>query len=516
LTTVLRDPRQDGRSEAESAVPGPGSKPARLRTAWWPKGPAWPIVALLAWWPLWWVLGIADYVIVLLAIPMIRQMYRWRVTRERTIRMPPGFTLWILFLVITLFSVATLSQTAPDTLVSPTSHRLISWVLRTADYGGVTVLLLYAGNLTERELPRRNLAWLLGLVGIYSVIGGLAGIADPRLQLTSPLSVLVPQSLAATNGNLTQMMHPSLSEVQGFLGYAEARPKAPFDYTNNWGNALVITLPWLVVAWWSYGRRKERWAVLCVVGLALVPILYSLNRGVWVAIGCTILYLAVRLAIRGKFAMLGVVGGVVLIGVLVILATPVQSLISQRLAHGQSNSGRLGLSYIATRDALASPIVGYGDTRHQVGSGQSIAIGRTANCLRCGNSTVGGNGQLWLLLITTGFAGTLCFVGFFAYGVWRYWRDLTPYGIVGVLVLMLSFVFMIVYDSDGPTLYFIMLGYALLWRNDRERQHPARNACPVRSAGRFPAADRASRHHGRRDLVMPRWPGTARTWQNLP
>jgi hypothetical protein len=244
------------------------------------------------------------------------------------------------------------------------------------------------------------------------------------------------------------------------------------------------------VAWWSYGKRKERWAVVGVVALAFVPILYSLNRGVWVAISLTILYLAVRLAIRGKFAMLGVVAGLVLIGVLVILATPVQSLISQRLAHGQSNSGRLGLSYLATRDALASPIVGYGDTRHEVGSGQSIAIGKTAKCPSCGNSNVGGNGQLWLLLITTGFVGTLCYVGFFAYGVWRYWGDLTPYGIVGVLVLLLSFVFMIVYDSTGPTLYFIMLGYALLWRNDRERQHPETPAGAGRPGALLPPTGR--------------------------
>ena len=46
-------------------------------------------------------------------------------------------------------------------------------------YAGLTVILLYAGNLTEAELPRRRLAWLLGLVGLYATIGGLGGVLAP-------------------------------------------------------------------------------------------------------------------------------------------------------------------------------------------------------------------------------------------------------------------------------------------------------------------------------------------------
>jgi hypothetical protein len=478
LTTVLQA-QQDGRPEYDTGVPAPHG-----RSRWFNflRGPGWPVAALLALWPLWWLMGLADYLVILAAIPMVRNMYRWRRLRERPIKVPPGFGLWLMFLLVSLVGAVALSGTAPDTLVSPASHRAISWALRLGGYAGCAILLLYAGNLTEKELSRRQLAWLLGLIGIYCVIGGLAGIAEPSLQLTSPLSVLIPQSLQASNGNLAQMMHPGLSQVQGFLGYAEARPKAPFDFTNNWGNALAITLPWLVLAWWNYGTRRTRWAVVAVAAIALVPVLYSLDRGLWLSLGCMLVYFAIRYAARGKLAMIGIILGALTIGVFVISFTPASDLISQRLSHGKSNDGRVSLSIVATKDALASPLIGWGDTRHQVGSGQSIAIGRTANCARCGNQTIGGNGQLWLLFITSGFLGAFFYIAFFAYSFWRYRKDTTPYGMVGEMILLLGFVFMLVYDTDNPTLYFMMLCVAMLWRNDMEMRrdgtYPSRRTRP--------------------------------------
>jgi hypothetical protein len=122
---------------------------------------------------------------------------------------------------------------------------------------------------------------------------------------------------------------------------------------------------------------------------------------------------------------------------------------------------------------LASPFIGYGDTRHEQGSTNSIAVGKTLKCHSCGSRDVGGNGQLWLLMICSGLLGTGLYFGFFAYGAWRYRRDLTPYGMAGVLVILLGFVFAIVYIAVGPPLVFTMLAYALLWKNDRELRQEA-------------------------------------------
>ncbi len=485
MTTALDRARQNGTGSSGGAPPAQPRVPGRTRPArrlsWFARDPAWPIVVFLVGWPVWWGLGIGDYFPILLAVPMVRQMYHWRVSKERTIRVPPGFPLFAMFLVVVIVAVAAITLTPPQTVVTPSGSRYISWAMRTGLYVAAAIMLVYAGNLTEEELPRRRLAWLLGLVGIYTAAGGMAGVLDPHFQFTSPLSYLLPKSLN-NNGLLQMMLHPGFSQVQNFLGYAVGRPRAPFDYTNMWGNCLAILLPWLMVAWWSYGNRRERRWLLIVCAVALVPVVYSLDRGLWVGIGISILYVALRFAARGKLALLAGLFGVIALVAIVVVASPLQSLIQQRLSHGKSNAVRSSLSGLAITDALSSPIIGYGDTRHEQGSTNSIAVGKTAKCHSCGSRDIGGNGQLWMLLITAGFLGAALYCAFFAYGIWRYWRDPTPYGLVGVLVLILSFPFMIVYIAVGPPLIFTMLALALLWKNDRERQKEAAEAAEESAA----------------------------------
>jgi hypothetical protein len=486
MTTELD--RQNGRAAsghwdqpAAAAAPGarkssarqPGrtaGSHARRRGNLLSRYPAWPLIALLVGYPLWWAMGIADYMFILFAIPMAMRLYGWRAQGRRLLRLPPGFSLWLLFLICMLAGAATLGLTAPGTIASPLGNRIIAFGDRGASYLAVTILLVFAGNLTERELPRRRLAWLLGLVGIYAIIGGFAGIIAPGLEFTSPLTLVMPKSLQ--NNTLVQsMLHPALTQVQGVLGQAEGRPKAPFNYTDSWGDSLTILLPWLLVAWWS--TRRQRRKGLIVAALALVPLIYSLDRGVWIGMAVSVIYLAVRFAARGKLGLLAVIGsGLAVVGVL-ILVTPLHSLIGARLtSHQNSNTIRASLNALALRDARASPLIGYGDLRHQQGSAASIAVGPTGSCSACGQAESGSTGQLWLLLVSDGFLGTALYLSFFAYGIWRYRRDLTPYGLAGVLVLLLSFVYMFAYVAVVAPLAFTMLAYALLWRNESQLGNP--------------------------------------------
>ena len=155
-----------------------------------------------------------------------------------------------------------------------------------------------------------------------------------------------------------------------------------------------------------------------------------------------------------------------------MVATPLQGLITSRLQHQQSNSIRASLSVTAIDDANASPLIGFGDTRHQQGSASSIAVGPTPNCTMCGQYPVGSNGQLYLLLVCNGWAGTILFLSFFACLGWRYRRDKTAYGMAGVLVILLSFLYMFAYVAVTAPLEFTMLAVALLWRNDQWLRHP--------------------------------------------
>ena len=116
-----------------------------------------------------------------------------------------------------------------------------------------------------------------------------------------------------------------------------------------------------------------------------------------------------------------------------------------------------------------SPIIGFGSTRAALGSSNSIAVGADANCPRCGNPTLGSNGQLWLLLIAQGIGGAALFVGFFLRSMWAYRRDPTPIGDAGLLALLLPLFFMFVYNALTMPLVISFLSIALLWRNKRDQ-----------------------------------------------
>lgn len=486
MTTALQRTRQNGRGSYDGK-PAPVTPRARPQGGWLARHPGWPIVAQLGWWPLWWATGIGDFSPILIAIPMLWYMYKWR-TIGRKITFPPGFGIYLLFLVVSTVGAVTLSLTAPYTAAGPASTRFISWGLRAASYLAYAIMLVYTGNLTEEEFPRRRLAWQLGLVGLYSIGFGLAALVIPKFTFTSPFASLVPHSLQnGGNGQIWAMLHPSMTQLQVFSGYG--RVTAPFLYANTWGNNVAILLPWLFVVWWCYGNRWQRRAIIPVMCISIVPIVFSFDRGLWLAIGVAVVYLAVRFALQGRFALLRAICVAFLVGVVVYFASPAHTLVSQRLANATSDSARISLSILSTKDAVASPIIGWGDTRRELGGTKSIAVGRTSKCSSCGQRSAGSNGQLWLLLISTGFVGTFLYLWFFGYGIWRYWRDTTPYGLTGVLVLLLGLVFMFVYDAVGATLAFTVLAYAMLWRNERD----SRLEAAASQAAQAPALGRLAR-----------------------
>lgn len=477
MTSVLGRSAPAGTGQDALAVP-----PRRL--SWFKRDPAWPIVVTLIGWPAWWALGLGNHIFTLMAIPMAWRMYRAKAKGGRSFRVPPGFGIWVLFLIVMLAGIAEISMQAPGTIQSSVGNRVLSYIARSLGYIGVTVFLLYAGNLTEKELSRRRLASLLGVVGIYTVAGGMLGIIAPHFGFTSPLSKLLPSSFQSA---LSTSLNPSSSQVMNTLGYSTGRVKAPFTFTNMWGNALAILLPWLIVAWLIYGSRVQRRFTWLVLGIGLVPVVFSLDRGLWVGLGIAVVYLAVRFATQGKLALLGALLGLLALAAVILVATPLNTLINDRLSHPKSNDIRTSASLVALQDAAASPLIGFGDTRRMQGGTQSITTGRNESCKKCGNISIGGNGQLQLLLITSGFAGVALYSLFFLYSMWRYRRDKTPYGMAGELVLLLGFIFAPVYIAAGPPLGFTMLAVAIMWKNERELRRQPDPAAAAPAQANWPA-----------------------------
>src|SRR3954453_8626724 len=109
-------------------------------------GPGWPLTALLVLYPLWWALGMGTLAVFLLAVPMA--LHLWR---RRPVIVPPGFGIWLLFLVWVVASTIMLPRNPPGTLPDTVSGRLVSVAFNLAGYLSATVILLDAGNLSEEE-----------------------------------------------------------------------------------------------------------------------------------------------------------------------------------------------------------------------------------------------------------------------------------------------------------------------------------------------------------------------------
>ncbi|MCW2636002.1 MAG: hypothetical protein JWQ99_2369 [Blastococcus sp.] len=423
--------------------------------------PGWPLTALLVLYPLWWALGLGTLIVFLLALPMALQLWR-----RRPVLVPPGFGIWLLFLLWVVASTIMLPANPPGTLPDTASGRLVSVAFNLAGYVSATIILLYAGNLTEEEFPRRRMVRQLGFLSLVVLAGGLLGTFAARFEFTSLVETLLPKRVAA-DVFVRSLVHPAASQLQEVLGFVSPRPSAPFGYTNTWGNCLALLIGWFVVSWMQDGSRRRRLFGLACLALTAIPVVYSLNRGLWLGLGLVVAFMALRLAARGHLALLGALLVGLLVAGAVIAASPLATIIEGRFDNPKSNAIRT-FTLDRTLEVVAiSPVIGFGAPRAALGSANSIAVGQDSGCPRCGNPTLGSNGQLWLLLIAQGFGGAALYVGFFLRSLWAYRRDPTPIGDAGLLALALPLFFMFVYNALTMPLVISFLSIALLWRNQQ-------------------------------------------------
>ena len=448
-------------------LPQPAPLAATPRRRGRSRHPEWPLVALIGGYPLWWLLGLGSFVIPLLAVPMALEL-----ARRRPVRLPRGFGVWVMFLLWNVIGIVMLGRTAPHTVPGSAGSRLIGYAFRNMFFVSVTIVLLFIGNLTERELPRRRLVRLLAWLFGVTVAGGLLGSFAPRFSVTSPVELVLPHHIR-TNLYVQSLVHPAAAQLQDVLGYVTARPKAPFDYTNSWGNNFAILLTWFVVAMWVEGSTARRLVAVVVAGLGIVPVVYSLDRGLWIALAVACAVVGCRMVAAGKAATVVVLLTIIAGAGLVAADTSLSSVVQERLAHPHSNAIRGTLDQEAVDAAKASPVLGFGSTRNALGSPLSIAIGKSAACPQCGNAPVGSTGELWHDLIGVGFVGAGLYEWFFVSAIWRYRRDRTAIGIAGTTALGMSLVFGLFYDAIPTALLCYFLSYGLLWRNDMARREPA-------------------------------------------
>jgi polysaccharide biosynthesis protein PslJ len=403
--------------------------------------PGWPIVLMFAGFPLWWILGLGAFIFPILALPMFASL----VMRGR-LRAPRGFLLWVFFLAWMLGSAMRLE-----------SGSGLAFLYRACLYIGAGITFLYIYNSTEEELPTSRLLWMLGLFWMFVVVGGFLGIFFPGASFPTPFQKVIPGGLLA-NAWVFQLVHPIFAQVHDFLGYPVGRPTAPFVYTNEWASNMGVLIP-LVIASWSYVRRRS-WKPVTVAFLILAPIpmIVSLNRGLWLSLSIGLLYAAWRFAMRGRTRALGGILCLFAFVSALVVVTPLRGLFVDRLETGHSNAARVELASEAVHSTLQSPLLGFGSPRPLPD--------------RPNLPSVGTQGQLWMVLFSHGIPGAIAFVGWWIYVLWasrgggspaRFWAHIAIF----IVIVQLP------YYGELPSVIYVAMAAAAIALRERRVVLPA-------------------------------------------
>lgn len=344
--------------------------------------PRWPLFAMFALYPLWWVLGLGS----IAWIPLGMCMAALLVRRGR-VRVPSGLGIWFLFLLLMCVSVIGLDSPG----------RLIGFVYRALLYGSVTTVFIYVYNARELLMAR----YVLGTITVFwafSVAGGFAGIFFPTFSFQTPLGLVLPSRLEA-NEVVGEMVVRRMTQHNPDSWFAmDPRPSAPFLYTNQWGNVYSLCLPMVV----AYMRElilgkdlRKALAVSCVLVLSLVPALLTLNRGMFLGIAVAVAYVLVRFLLAGRFRQ---VAWIMTFGVTTGAAAlwlGIGSRLEERTTTSSSTEDRASL-YRETFDrTLDSPLFGYGAPRPSVTEGLPSA---------------GTQGHIWTVMFSHGLPALAVFL----------------------------------------------------------------------------------------------------------
>lgn len=396
---------------------------------------AWPLYALLYGYPLWWALGLQAFIWPLLAIPMVAHLLRLR-----TVKAPRGAGLAVLFVGWVLLSALQLDS----------ARQGLAFSYRLSLYVSAVVLLLFVVNLSVRELPTPRLAQAAGFLWVVTVVGGFAGLAFPGLNFSSLTEVLLPSSLSS-DPFVYSLVHPGLSSQSSLLGYTIARPKAPFNYTNEWGSNFALLMPLAVYSFLVVRKRWWRWLIALLLVPSVIPVVISINRGLWLSLAVGTAYVAARAAGRGRVQLLaGVLAVATAVGVAVAVS-PLNQVVSDR-ADRSNLQGRTYLYEESARVALSSPVLGHGAPV------PSDDPGLTAG------ASIGTHGQLWTVLVSQGVPGLLLLVSFLMVTLLLTYRvsrsALWAHAVLVVVLVQLPF-----YNLLPVQLHVVMIAVALCWRD---------------------------------------------------
>lgn len=405
--------------------------------------PFWPIAMMVAWYPLWFILGLSGVMWVFLSLPMAASLLR-----RRGLVVPKGTGWWIIYMVAVVGSV----------LMLDTFSRFIGYGLRFGYYVGASVFLLYILN-GRRGIDVFRVIKMFTILWMIAVAGGYLAFVLGDFSFKSPTYFVMPGVLRE-NDLIKAWLEPSFAQLQDIIGVPVPRPKAPFTYTNEWGSMLALLTPFGFVA--LYDRRVgfSPKLVRFVMIASVIPAVISLNRGLWLSLGLGVIYAAIRFGVAGekKLMIQGLWGMVVL--VIVLSITPLGGLIATRINTGHSNEDRAGLAVSAIEGAIEKPVFGWGAPRPNERNLPSV----------------GTHGQLWFATFSHGFLGAIGFVGTMLSLAWHTRKQASTAGLWVHVVIIVGIVQMPYYLMVPDQLFTVFAAAALALRLQNEGLVPESEA----------------------------------------
>ena len=231
--------------------------------------PAWPVLALIWGYPLLWALGATVIAGALLTVVMLAYL-----AHSRTVRAVPGAAMLAAFVAWVI----------PCAIMIDSNVRMLGYIYRFSILVVVAVTFLYAVNATV-HLTRRRIVSALTFLWFVTIAGGLLGLMFPEVRLSTPVGLLLPDTLTG-NSYVHDLFFPPFAEIQHPYGSPTTfvRPSAPFPYANSWGVMLVLLTPVAAARFLMTRSIGLRVLIVVALGVMLIPAAASSNRGMFAAL----------------------------------------------------------------------------------------------------------------------------------------------------------------------------------------------------------------------------------------
>jgi polysaccharide biosynthesis protein PslJ len=417
--------------------------------------PGWQAFAIVGLIPLWWLLGASFFMWPMIALPLVAAL----VVRGRVLA-PRRFGIWLLFILWVVASGVELSD----------GGRALAWAWRLSFYVAGAAVFLYLVNVPERRISTRSIVNAMATLWVMVVVGGWAGVAFPGLDFASPIEKLLPRGLL-TNEYVYAHVHLEFAQIQHFLGFPIGRPETFFAYTNAWGSAFAILTPCAICA--MHQARSSGWKFLLRAAMAasIVPVVFSLNRGLWLSLGLALMYAMFRFWLRGDFRQaLKVILTFAVVGA-VLAASPLGDLASSRFSHKTGDTGRVERDLGAQEKIADSPILGFGAPLGAVSEPGHK------------QSNLGTESEIFLLVFSHGVPGLALFLIWIFYTLFRSARWRSPWGFWAHVTILVACIQLPYYDVT-ERIPLIMVAAAIAYREIARVPEPAPSTAERRRAGR--------------------------------